>query len=67
MDFVAFGETEILLIDFKSDSASPAELKKRYSAQIGAYERALHLMKPDAVIRSWIYSFHNSEAVAITQ
>ena len=67
MDFVAFGETEILLIDFKSDSASPAELKKRYSAQIDAYERALHLMKPEAVIRSWIYSFHNSKAVAITQ
>ena len=67
MDFVAFGDHEILLVDFKSDSASPAELKRRYGTQIAAYERALHLMAPDAVIHSWIYSFHNSEAVAVRE
>ena len=65
MDFVAFGEDEILLIDFKTDSASMEEIRRRYSSQLNLYRRALQILRPGIPVTAYAWSLHNSEAIEI--
>ncbi len=65
MDFVAFGDNEILLIDFKTDALSPEEIRKRYSSQLNTYRRALELLRPGIPIHAYAWSFHNGATISI--
>ena len=65
MDFVAVGEKEILLIDFKTDNASLSEIQNRYSDQLNAYREALKILYPGYNITVYAWSFHNSQEVLI--
>lgn len=65
MDFVAVSESEILLIDFKTDALSPQEIKERYTPQLNHYRRALNLLYPGIPVTAYAWSFHNGCAVEI--
>ena len=65
MDFVAVNEKEVLLIDFKTDNASPDEIRKRYADQLNSYRKALKSLYPDHEITVYAWSFHNNEEVLI--
>ena len=65
MDFVAFGETEIVLIDFKTDALSPKEIQQRYSSQLNTYRKALQILRPGTPVYAYAWSFHNDLAIKI--
>ena len=65
MDFAAFGEADILLIDFKTDNASLSEIRQRYSGQLLAYRRALRLLYPDLPVQVYAWSLHSDQAIPI--
>lgn len=65
MDFVAVGDDEILLLDFKTDNASAGEIRRRYSDQINAYRTALRMIYPDKKISAYAWSFHNDTEIEI--
>ncbi len=67
MDFAAFGENEILLVDFKTDAVSPDTIRRRYSGQLNIYRSVLHLLKPGVPVHAWAWSFHNRMAVEIPE
>ena len=64
MDFVALGEDNILLVDFKTDNADAATLRCRYERQLNAYRHALeHIYR--LPVEAYIWSLHNDMAVPI--
>lgn len=65
IDFAAFSEHEVILIDFKTDALSISALRNAYTPQLNMYRRAMHLLKPDAVIHAYLYSFHNHTEIEI--
>ncbi|MBR3202331.1 MAG: UvrD-helicase domain-containing protein [Solobacterium sp.] len=65
MDFVAFGEAEIVLIDFKTDALSPKEIQQRYSSQLNTYREALQILRPGTPVHAYAWSFHNDLAIKI--
>lgn len=65
MDFAAFGDGKIILIDFKTDHLKPEEIRERYRDQLLQYRRALELMKPGSEISVYAYSFHNEAFIPI--
>ena len=65
MDFVAIGKDEILLIDFKTDRKTPAEIREMYSPQLEAYRKVLQSFYPDHTIETYAWSFHHDEPVEI--
>lgn len=66
MDFVAIGQEKIILIDFKTDHKTPAEIKALYSAQLNAYRAALKAMY-NRPVEAYAWSFHNSCAIVIDE
>ena len=66
MDFVAIGAKDIILVDFKTDSATEKEISQRYSDQLNTYRQALQLLYPDHDIKVYAWSFHNGTAIEIT-
>ena len=63
MDFVAEDPGKVIMIDFKTDDANDAEIRKRYQAQIDTYRRALEILYPERVIETYGYSFHNEDFI----
>lgn len=59
-DMVAEGETEVILIDFKTDHADAATIKERYQSQIDEYKKALHILYPAKTIHAYAYSLYHS-------
>lgn len=57
MDLVAINDTDLVLVDFKTDNASEAEIRIRYVDQIARYQHALSILYPDHHTLSYIYSF----------
>jgi len=66
MDFVAVSESQVLLIDYKTDSVPPAEIARRYRDQLNAYRQALQILYPDHEIRVYAWSLHANDSVLIT-
>ena len=67
MDYVAQDETEVILIDFKSDRHAQADqLKTLYARQISIYLRCLHEMIPDKTIHAYLYSFDLDQFIEMT-
>ena len=67
MDFVAIGDDEIILIDFKTDHAEPEDIIERYSGQLNAYRRALHILYPDRPVKAYAWSLHSNAAILIEE
>ncbi|MFV0479599.1 MAG: UvrD-helicase domain-containing protein [Anaerorhabdus sp.] len=66
MDFVAVGEYDIILIDFKTDAnVSEEELKQRYTKQLELYRYALEKAYPSHHISSYLYSFALQKEIAL--
>lgn len=65
MDFVSVSDTEIILIDYKTDNASLKEIKQRYTSQLNTYKRALGILYPHRIIHAYAYSFHHEEFIEI--
>ncbi len=66
MDFVAIGDKEIILIDFKSDANIDEEkLKERYKKQLDLYQLALKNTYPNHRIHSYLYSFFLGKEVQL--
>ena len=58
IDFVAWKDNEIIIIDFKTDNVSNANiLIKRYEKQLLYYKEALSTIYPTNIISTFIYSF----------
>lgn len=58
IDFYVYNETELILVDFKSDNAPLEIIVERYEDQIEAYKKALGIIYPELLIKTYIYSFH---------
>lgn len=67
MDFAAIGEKEILLIDYKTDSAKPEEILNRYKDQLNAYRKALYIIYPGRSVSVYAWSLHHSKAILIPE
>ncbi len=65
MDFVAMNDSEIILVDYKTDNATLEEIKSRYSSQLNTYKKALQIIYPNITITAYAYSFHNNEFIKI--
>jgi ATP-dependent helicase/nuclease subunit A len=65
MDFVSFLPDRIVLIDFKTDNASAAEIRRRYSDQLNAYRAALNLMYPEKPVEVYAWSLHADTEIII--
>lgn len=67
IDFAAFGKDEVLLIDYKTDRASPEEIRRRYTVQLNSYRNAVQLMEPGKKVSVYAWSFHSSLPVLIKE
>ncbi|NBK97100.1 MAG: helicase [Erysipelotrichia bacterium] len=66
MDYVSILNTEIILIDFKSDRyVSADELVKRYHVQLETYQKALTILYPDKIVNAYLYSFELQQMIPI--
>ena len=65
MDFVAWNDTKVLIVDFKTDHASLQEIYDRYYDQLKAYRKAAEILYPAHTIHIYAYSFHNDRETEI--
>ncbi len=65
IDFLAVGEKEIILIDFKTDKLTPEEIAHEYSPQLNTYKDVVHSFWPEHSIELYAWSFHNGCQVPI--
>ncbi len=65
MDFAAFAEDRIILIDFKTDHTVPKELMNRYGDQIRAYRTALQAMYPGKEVEAYLWSFYLNKEIEV--
>lgn len=67
MDFAAIGE-DIIIIDFKSDHVEHVgELAERYRDQLLAYEKAMHILYPQHIIHTYLYSLSLHEFIEVSR
>lgn len=59
IDFLAIFEDRIVIVDFKSDTLSPEQIRQKYSQQILRYKEAIHGFYPEYDVSAYIYSFHH--------
>ena len=65
MDLVIWNNDSIVIVDYKTDTATKEELIDRYQSQLMTYAKAMHQMQPDKKIETWIYSFHLNSLFAL--
>lgn len=65
MDFVAIGDGEINVVDFKTDNKTSIQLVDAYSSQLDLYKKALSKMYSDHTIHGYIYSFHLNDFIKL--
>ncbi len=67
MDFIAYDEKEVVLIDFKSDrDVSETELIERYKKQLLLYKQCLSVLFPDKKCTGYIVSLTLMKAIEIS-
>ncbi len=54
-----------VLLDYKTDYASPEELKERYATQISLYRKALSPLFPKGIKECILYSLHHNCPIAV--
>ena len=65
IDFLAMNETDIILIDFKTDSASIEDIKDMYHDQLMTYTHALNLLYPNKKVHTYIYSLSHDKKIPV--
>ncbi len=66
MDYVAYDDTSLIMIDFKSDrNVTKEDLLMRYEKQIDTYYEALCILFPNHTIQTYIYSFSLQKMITI--
>ncbi len=65
IDFLAINETDIILIDFKTDSASIETIQETYREQLLTYTHALNLLYPDKKVHTYIYSLSHDKNIPV--
>ena len=65
IDLAAVSEKKIIIIDFKTDRMTPAEIAEEYSPQLNTYRSVMASFYPDADIELYAWSFYNGTAVPI--
>lgn len=65
MDFVAWNDKEIILIDYKTDHADEDTIRSRYTDQITEYKNALLLLHPGKTLHAYAFSLHNNTFIEI--
>ena len=66
MDLVILGDTDITLIDYKTDRVDdPETLVELYQDQLLAYVRVLRQMHPDKPVLAYLYSLKFSRFIPI--
>ena len=65
MDFVAWNDHEVMIIDFKTDRATIGDIHTRYHAQLNAYRKAAQTIWPDHEIKVYAWSIHNEKEIEI--
>ncbi len=56
-----------VLVDYKTDRATPEEALRRYRGQMRWYMRALRDITGEPVREAWLYLLHQGEAAAVTE
>lgn len=54
-----------VLLDFKTDAASPEELRRRYGLQLELYRQALEAMFPKGIKECILYSLYSGKSVPL--
>jgi ATP-dependent helicase/nuclease subunit A len=66
MDLVIVSESDIVLIDYKTDRVDdPQLLVELYQEQLQAYMRVLRQMHPDKAVKAYLYSLKFSVFIPI--
>ncbi len=66
MDYLAVNDTQVIMIDYKSDRGIDEQvLYTRYHQQILAYQKALHVLYPKKQIETYIYSFELAKLISV--
>ena len=65
MDFAAWNNDEVILIDYKTDHAEEDTIRCRYTDQINEYKNALSIMWPDKQLHAYAYSLYNNAFIEI--
>lgn len=65
MDLVVWEENQIIIVDYKTDTATAEELIETYHKQLETYKKAMEIMEPSKPIQTYIYSFHLGQIITI--
>ena len=65
IDFLAISDTDIILIDFKTDSASIEDIAEMYHDQLMTYTHALNLLYPEKTVHTYIYSLSHDKNIPV--
>lgn len=66
MDFIAYDDKEVILIDYKSDNVETGDtLIERYKPQQEAYAKALKVLFPGRDIHAYLFSVHLIEFIEV--
>lgn len=65
IDYYAHDNTNLILVDYKTDNATPEELVNRYKDQVSYYGSILQKQYPSHHISAYIYSFKNDAYIPI--
>ena len=58
MDLVVWEEDQLIIVDYKTDTATADELIEKYHKQLETYKKAMTILDPSKPIQTYIYSFH---------
>jgi ATP-dependent helicase/nuclease subunit A len=67
MDMISILPQKVILVDFKTDNASMAEIQNRYTDQLNEYRKALKILYPEHTVTAYAYSFHNNASIEIEE
>lgn len=65
IDFIAIGENDITIIDYKTDTTSINTIKEEYTNQLNTYKKAISILYPNKIVSCYIYSLHHKEVIKI--
>lgn len=66
IDFLAYNDNEVILIDFKTDqNSTEKELIDHYQSQLNLYHEALKVIFPNLLIKIFLYSFELGHEILI--
>lgn len=65
IDLLAISDTDIYIVDYKSDTMTKEQLLRSYTDQLLQYQRVIHQLYPTTPIHLYIYSLHLNEYIEV--